>query len=468
MAAQTHFVDTFDNPAPDEVVVFSVLCQPKSGIGMAEFRRTLTAIQTRPVSDQAIELDKLRPSDQTRERVADGLRKAGFEVLEGGNPLVFARGTVAQFLRTFGGELTRLTRRPSDDARSTRVVTAIILQRGSAPPSVSAIEGALLLTLAEPPILVDPRIGPKPEEFCLHLPGDVAQMTGASATHRQSIASGKSATGHGVTVAVVDTGFAEHPYFDDHAYRITRLAAPDTQDPEIDDDDAPHGTYVLANLLACAPDVNASGIKFGRVELAFWTAMQVYAVKVISLSWAYPLDSTGIPDWLVSLEFLILLALVDLGITIVVAAGNGEVDTFPAVMPGVIAVGGVIIGPDDSICVWPLTSSFSSAVFPGRDVPDLCGIASSMLVPVPESGGGSSWTVLIGGTSAAAPQVAGVAALLLQKSPALTPQGVRAALFQGAADVKCGNTDTGKQARPGPDPATGHGFVNALAAWNVV
>ena len=58
------------------------------------------------------------------------------------------------------------------------------------------------------------------------------------------------------------------------------------------------------------------------------------------------------------------------------------------------------------------------------------------------------------GTSAAAPHSAGVAALLLDKDPSLTPAQVQEALIQGAVDIGA----------PGFDDASGFGRIDALAS----
>ena len=74
------------------------------------------------------------------------------------------------------------------------------------------------------------------------------------------------------------------------------------------------------------------------------------------------------------------------------------------------------------------------------------------------------------GTSAAAPQIAGVVALMKQANPRLTPALAKRILQRTAIDVKKGRNIMGEQARPGVDVATGHGLVNAyracvLARW---
>jgi subtilisin family serine protease len=74
------------------------------------------------------------------------------------------------------------------------------------------------------------------------------------------------------------------------------------------------------------------------------------------------------------------------------------------------------------------------------------------------------------GTSAAAPQLAGVVALMKQVAPSLGPSQLRAALTATARDVVAGTSspvfplNAGLSAAPGPDDATGAGFVDAFAA----
>jgi subtilisin family serine protease len=81
-----------------------------------------------------------------------------------------------------------------------------------------------------------------------------------------------------------------------------------------------------------------------------------------------------------------------------------------------------------------------------------------------ETATNDGWAV-ISGTSAAAPQVAGICALLLQKRPTLLPNQVKAILRATATDVTAGTSSMGDPAGPGVDLATGSGLVNALRAW---
>ena len=124
--------------------------------------------------------------------------------------------------------------------------------------------------------------------FSLHLPGDIAQLTAASSTHRLLTPADEPATGAGIGVAVIDTEFADHPYLRDHGYRIARLAPNDASSLG---QPFAHGTSVIACLLACAPDVQAFGIRLGlNAVLAFDLALAMPGVRVISFSFVWSLD----------------------------------------------------------------------------------------------------------------------------------------------------------------------------------
>ena len=458
MTASPPVPDSFEQPSGDELVTFTVLCQPASGIGIEEFNRRLAVSS----------LDGLLPADTTLASVAKQLRELRFEVFDIPGPVVFARGTVDRFEETFGAQLVKLTRQVSRDSRRPRTMTTVVIRPGTEVRSVNAIEGALLVTVAEPPLLAQPAM-PDPgakgtRDFCLRLPAGIARTTRASSTHRQLTPAGDRATGRGVVVAVIDTGFARHPFFTKHPYQITLLAAPDAEAPEVDE--FGHGTPVLANLVACAPDARVYAIKYGeRVDVAFCVAMAIPNVRVISLSWGYKRPS-NLPDFMLILQFLIVFAVVAQGVTVIVASGNDIGETCPANRPEVISVGGVSFD-NGSPEAWDGTSSFQSKFHPGRSAPDLCGIASLIRLPMPPPPKGKryGWECADGGTSCAAPQVAGIAALLIQKKPSLTPHDVRGALMNNGTDILTGSTFTGDVAALGPDNATGGGLVNALKAW---
>ena len=131
------------------------------------------------------------------------------------------------------------------------------------------------------------------------------------------------------------------------------------------------------------------------------------------------------------------------GVVTVAAAGNDgtSVVSYPAAYGSVIAVG----ASDSS----DRRASFSNY---GENL-DL--MAPGVMIYSTQ--GGDSYQHL-SGTSAAAPHVAGVAALLLSVDPALTPEELGEVLNSTARDVS----------QPGYDPTTGWGIVNAFSAVEAI
>ena len=449
--------------SPTELLSFTVLCRPASGIGLDEFRIRLAACDT----------DALLPRAKTLVAVAARLRELGFEVFDNlvfpdGRPglAVFARGPVELFERVFRTTLARMTWRSIDDEKPVRelVSTGIVIAEDAAAPSLEPLgSDAILVSVAEPPMLAEP-VATTVETaastaLCLTL-SDVAHETHAHDVHQRSLFFRGRATGRGVRVAVVDTGFAMHPFFD--AYHVTRIAGPYASGGGLGNE---HGTQVLANLLVCAPGVDAWAVKYYSPDTAFATAMFIPRVRVISLSWGFPIGSDPRPASVVPLEYFVQTA-INRGIAVVVASGYRTGETTPARLQGVIAVGGARVESPSPPTAWGNSSAFTSTIYGTRLVPDLCGIASQINMPVPEPPTG--WACQWGSTSCAAPQVAAIAALLIQKNPMLSPQRVRHKLVSFATDIMSGSAYLGTPAGPGKDDATGGGLVNAVASWQHV
>lgn len=459
-----------------DTISFELVCRPRSNA-------------TLPQMMGELELNSVvasTPDDKTVFDVAKKLQELGFQVfVDDHSTSVSAEGPFSLFEATFQTKLRKRSRTLKFGAREQTVEFFDTMKDAPDPVTVN-IPGALYAAIQRPPIYFQSPLPPPIKYFHLRVPGDVAMLTRASATHRQKTPLGDRATGVGVRIAMLDTGFFVHPYFNMHGYRLNPLLAADAPPPAINDT-VGHGTAEVANIFACAPDAQVFGVKMGNNPvLSFDRGMSV-APRIISCSWGYHLPGVvTLPPALVPLRLRILSA-VAAGVTVVFSAGNGHVG-FPGMMPEVISVGGVFADQSAALRASDYASSFTSLIYPGRKVPDFCGLvgmrprATYIMLPLQRGcdidvdlGGGlqpnkdetatnDGWSV-ISGTSAAAPQVAGICALMLQKRPSLTPDQVKAVLRASATDVTAGTSGMGQAAGPGIDPATGSGLVHALRAW---
>lgn len=345
---------------------------------------------------------------------------------------------------------------PEDDGLD-KIIERAYVQR---PPLYMAGERPI------PPLDVPPNNQP-PTDFRLRVPDDVAVLMRAKEAHRKGI------TGKGITVAMPDNGFFEHPFFKAHGCNFLAVPAPDVTNPATDH--SGHGTGIAANLFAVAPDVNFIGVKQDNKTLGFKTAVEMRP-DIITCSWAAELEnnSATMPNNLKPFHLAVLDA-IGQGIVVCVAAGNEGMHGFPGNMPEVISVGGVHVGADLVYQASSLTSGFGSTWFPGRRTPDVCGLSGLsaaerdyIVMPVPQTahGGGvarEGWYAF-SGSSSSTPMVAGVCALLKQAKGSLTPSEIRNLLKFTATDIVNGINSDGNSARPGPDEATGFGLVDAARA----
>lgn len=323
----------------------------------------------------------------------------------------------------------------------------------------------------------------------LNVPDDVAQGLNAILVHQQGI------KGKGVKVVMIDSGWYEHPFFKHHNYKVKVVLGPGATDPERDD--SGHGTGESANVFAIAPESELTMIKFsGTPEGKLTNVTSVADLKraieqrpdIISCSWGSDQRNSQLSpqDKLLAAE---IARAVREGIVVIFAAGNGHWG-FPAQHPDAIAVGGVYKHLYGSLKghleASNYASGFISPVYPERLVPDVCGLVGQLpdgayiMLPIPPDGLRDRVRTVIGdgtvssdgwaafsGTSAAAPQLAGVCALMKQVDPSLSPARVKQILQQTARDVVEGFSNPGTgghRAREGLDLATGSGLADAYEA----
>jgi len=279
-------------------------------------------------------------------------------------------------------------------------------------------------------------------------------------------------SGADVTIAVIDTGIdASHESLDDL-----------DDDPATDDDkviafedfvnsrtdpydDNGHGTHCAgiaagtggdSDYVGVAPMSRLVGVKvldqygFGSESDCMagieWCILNkdVYGIDVISISWGDDMNGDGTSPMELACD-----SAVGAGIVVCVAAGNSgpgssTVGT-PASAKEVISVGAI----EDSMDIAYFSSRGPTA--DGRTKPDVCAVGVDVIAPAANSGDGY---LAHSGTSMATPHVAGVAALMIEYNPCITPSEVKDILHNTSVD----------KGDPGPDNTYGWGVVDSVAA----
>ena len=213
----------------------------------------------------------------------------------------------------------------------------------------------------------------------------------------------------------------------------------------------PHGTGMAGaiashvRLLGVAPNASILAIcAFGGTGQPKATSIRIirgldYAIRrgarIVNMSFAGPLDPTLSQALQIAREK---------GLLVIAAAGNSGPKS-PPLYPGadrsVMAV--TATDANDRLFIGANQGKYVTVAAPGVDV----------LVPAPN--GGMQFTT---GTSVAAANVSGVAALLLANKPSLTPEQIRAILVTTAQPLGSG----------GINPQFGAGLVDPLKALQMV
>lgn len=409
------------------------------------------------------------PGPEGLKTVSRELAKFGFQIGPDAETHVGISGTQEQFQEVFH---VRLTKGAEERGRPPYYVPTT-----DKPPRIPDHLSDVIETIRFPRPLryhTSP-MPPVLRYYHLRVPDDIARGMDVLRVHASKI------TGAGVKLAIVDSGFMTpwHPYYMNRGYNINPVVS-DPRDPESKDDDPQgHGTAIAACALAVAPGATLTVYKVYLYSYADAFAMAVAGgPHIISCSWDTEFDE--------ALHLAVNHA-VSKGIVVVFSCGNavgkeGPVG-WPGCEPAVISVGGVFIRPDGGIEASDYASSGNNNQNePGRQVPDLCGIVGQIpygrLIPLPTPPGsdadvkGSSegqdgtaqddgW-VVESGTSAAAPMVAGVAALLMEADSSTVgdPVAIKARLEASCLEVTTGKSASGERA----GLATGAGLVQAYPA----
>ena len=421
-------------------------------------------------------------------RATSMLREAGFDVLQVSPTSINIAGPRELYQQAFNTRLY-VEQRPVIKEFGEATVGEFIDSSDTEMPGLISPRGTPFADVLEGIAIEEPRyfmgasmFAPPKSYWHMRVPGDVSLGCNADRAHRVGV------TGSGVRVAMVDTGWFRHPYFVGRGYHAAPVVlGPGAANPLADE--IGHGTGESANLFAVAPDVEFLPVKMSFVNtIGAFNAAVALAPHVITCSWGGDKRKGPLTAADQALAAAIAAA-VAAGITVVFSAGNGHW-SFPGQHPDVISAGGVFMAPDESLRASDYASGFMSNIYPERRVPDLCGLvgmlprAAYIMLPLDpgdqmdvgtaggahpdgdETAAGDGWACF-SGTSAAAPQLAGAAALVKQACPALTPAQLRTILMSTARDVTagtCSPSTGGNAAVAGPDTATGNGLVDAHKA----
>ena len=250
------------------------------------------------------------------------------------------------------------------------------------------------------------------------------------------------AHGMNVTIAVIDSGIdANHPELA-NSIADSFDALGSKEGPHV------HGTGIAgaiaahAKLMGSAPEVRILAIRaFGAASSGAESTSYVilkgldyaalHGAQIINMSFAGPKDpliERGVA------------ATAAKGIVLVAAAGNAGAKSpplYPAANPNVIAVSGT--DAKEKLFTASNRGSYIALAAPGADI----------FLPAPDGK-----YQMTSGTSFSAAFVSGIAALLLERNPALKPNEVRAILTATARDLGA----------PGRDDLFGAGEADAYAA----
>lgn len=265
-------------------------------------------------------------------------------------------------------------------------------------------------------------------------------------------------TGKGATVAIMDTGVAEHP---DLRGKVKRLDF--VRDGNHKHDAGGHGTFIAGIVAAngdmkgVAPDAsivslrvldeNGNGTMRGVIAAFSWVLknQKHEHVDVLNLSWGAPQSTSYHKDLLSALVEAAWFS----GITVVAAAGNdgpGTVTT-PATDPFIVTVGsfndqGTAAPGDDTVSSFsatgPTLDGFAKPdiLAPGEHVKSLRVKGVTYLsadgTPV---GSPDDKYIHMTGTSASAAFATGVAALTMSKFRAYSPTKIKGALVASARPI---------------------------------
>jgi subtilisin family serine protease len=440
------------------------------------------------------------PSDR-RDTVRRDLESSGFQILAESRLGFSVSAPPEAYEELTGGTVVAKERLMYAEENCVRYVTHLDIVGDEQPASLGVAKTSSDSIPIDGVVLERPRmfnavfpspVPPSTPKFHLRVPDDVATLLNAKPAHQAGH------RGANVLVAMPDSGQFRHPFFTAHNYRVRTpiTVVPGTNRSK---DPVGHGTGESANIFAVAPAAelqairasNNSGDLVGAIT-GFLRAKDLNP-RIITSSWGgdsqFPATGPLDPGELAfAAEIQDAIAQ---NILVIFSAGNGQFSMEPQV-PGVLAAGGVFVSDNGDLRASDYASGYRSPFFQGVNVPTVSALvgmrprAQYLMLPIPPAclidvdesqpdlpadpttdgtTGNDGWA-LFSGTSAAAPQLAGAAAVLIGAKPNMVPAQVIRALTATAVDVVAGRCHPrfNNTAQIGPDLATGAGLVNVAAA----
>jgi hypothetical protein len=429
-------------------------------------------------------IDRFRPHPDAADGAVQRLERLGFRILRRGRFGITISAPAALVKEALGIDLLVQARPRRSTVRATQNFAFSYL-----PPDADDLYVAPTESLSLKSTVCDQIdhfvFTPPPTNFATDvspMPPRPDYFSLDSAAIRRLLAVPDDATGANVKVALVDTGFFKHPYYAANNLDYRPTATPLAPDPTADA--VGHGTMIAYNVFAVAPKATVFGFKQTDPPQDALEEAAAAGADVINCSWGWDHEQS----------FPVLEAtihsIVAEGKILMFASGNGEM-CWPGSMRDILSVGGVYVDAQGGLQASNYASGYNSSLYPGRSVPDIAGLCGQrpngvyIVMPCPpgsqvderfggpsqpdqdETGLTDGW-LAASGTSSAAAQVAGVAALLVErartKGITLTTEKVRTILQQTAVAVQQGNSAQGVPAIGHPNIAVGYGLVNAGAA----
>lgn len=237
----------------------------------------------------------------------------------------------------------------------------------------------------------------------------------------------KEYSGKGVKIAILDTGIAFH-----EDLNVMEEVSFCEEDQEFQNDDFGHGTH-CAGIVTGAKGGIAKQAKLFSIKVATTAGAKPVAIlaglgwalrnrmNIVSISLAGSADLKHIPAFANAVQ-----ALMKINCVVVASTGDSSHGVgLPANTPGVLAVGGC----DEGNVILNDTNT-------GGSGNQMTVVAPATNITTTFYREGNTYVRMFGGSSAAAPHVVGLVALIQEKFPGITPLQVIGRILASAQAVK--------------------------------